>query len=173
MESTVVCVDNSECTRNGDFEPSRFEAQSDAINLLAGAKTGANPENTVGILTIATTSAKAPKVMVTPTADLGKVLTAMSEVTIEGSVDICKATQIAQLALKHRQNKNQRQRIVLFVGSPILEDVVRSLCCVANALARQQCKSPVVRTVARPGRCSKCPSPSYSSSCSERVCMAT
>lgn len=27
-----------------------------------------------------------------------------------------------QLALKHRQNKNQRQRVVVFVGSPIAED---------------------------------------------------
>ena len=32
--------------------------------------------------------------------------------------------QIAQLALKHRQNKNQRQRIVIFIGSPIQEDKV-------------------------------------------------
>lgn len=27
--------------------------------------------------------------------------------------------QVAQLALKHRQNKNQKQRIVAFIGSPI------------------------------------------------------
>lgn len=27
-----------------------------------------------------------------------------------------------QLALKHRQNKNQKQRIIVFVGSPIEED---------------------------------------------------
>lgn len=27
--------------------------------------------------------------------------------------------QVAQLALKHRQNKNQRQRIVVFAGSPV------------------------------------------------------
>lgn len=125
MEATVVCVDNSESTRNGDFEPSRFQAQADAINLLAGAKTGANPENTVGVLTCATLAGKAPKVMVTPTPDLGKVLTAMSDVNIEGAVDLCKSAQIAQLALKHRQNKNQRQRVVMFVGSTIQEDKVR------------------------------------------------
>lgn len=28
----------------------------------------------------------------------------------------------SQLALKHRQNKLQRQRIILFVGSPIADD---------------------------------------------------
>ena len=31
--------------------------------------------------------------------------------------------KIAQLALKHRENKNQRQRIITFVGHPILEDL--------------------------------------------------
>ena len=120
----MVCVDNSEWTRNGDFEPTRFQAQSDAINLLAGAKTGANPENTVGILTCATTPGKSPKVMVTPTPDLGKVLSVISQIEIEGSVDLAKATQIAQIALKHRQNKSQRQKVVLFIGSPVQEDVV-------------------------------------------------
>ena len=43
----MVCVDNSEWTRNGDYAPTRFQAQADAVNLLAGAKTQANPENTV------------------------------------------------------------------------------------------------------------------------------
>ena len=33
------------------------------------------------------------------------------------------AIQVAQLALKHRQNKNLRQRIIAFVGSP-MEDAV-------------------------------------------------
>ena len=47
LEATVVCVDNSEWTRNGDYAPNRFQAQADAVNLLAGAKTQANPENTV------------------------------------------------------------------------------------------------------------------------------
>jgi 26S proteasome regulatory subunit N10 len=30
--------------------------------------------------------------------------------------------QVATLALKHRQNKHQRQRIIIFVGSPLKED---------------------------------------------------
>jgi 26S proteasome regulatory subunit N10 len=125
MEATVVCVDNSESTRNGDFEPNRFQAQVEAINLLAGAKTGANPENTVGILTCATVAGKAPKVMVTPTPNLGKVLEAMAGIGLEGAVDLCKSAQIAQLALKHRQNKRQAQRVVIFVGSTLQEEKAR------------------------------------------------
>ncbi len=49
----MVCVDNSEFTRNGDYGPTRFQAQADAVNLLAGAKTQHHPENTVGVLTMA------------------------------------------------------------------------------------------------------------------------
>jgi len=37
-------------------------------------------------------------------------------VEIGGQSNILSAVQVAQLALKHRQNKNQRQRIVLFSG---------------------------------------------------------
>lgn len=122
MEATMVCIDNSEWSRSGDYAPTRFKSQTDAINLLAGAKTQANPENTVGVLTM---SGKTPRVLVTPTPDLGKVLTCMTEISIEGECNISAAVQIAQLALKHRQNKNQRQRIIIFAGSPITEDKVR------------------------------------------------
>ena len=122
MEATVVCVDNSEWTRSGDYAPTRFQAQADAVNLLAGAKTQANPENTVGVLTMA---GKSPRVLVAPTPDLGKILNSMQDLAVEGEANIASAVLIAQLALKHRQNKNQRQRIVLFVGSPLNVEKVR------------------------------------------------
>ena len=35
----MICIDNSEWMRNGDYSPSRFQAQEDAINLICGAKT--------------------------------------------------------------------------------------------------------------------------------------
>lgn len=35
----MICVDNSEWMRNGDYSPSRFQAQADAVNLICGAKT--------------------------------------------------------------------------------------------------------------------------------------
>ena len=37
---------------------------------------------------------------------------------ISGAADIPTALNVAQLALKHRENKNSRQRIIIFVGSP-------------------------------------------------------
>ena len=63
-----------------------------------------------------------PEVLVTPTQDIGKVLSALHTLKISGEADIATGIQIAQLALKHRQNKNQRQRIVVFVGSPLGAD---------------------------------------------------
>lgn len=71
MEAVIICIDNSEWTRNGDYGPNRFQAQADAVNLLAGAKTEANRENTVGVITM---SGKSPRVLVTLTTDLGKIL---------------------------------------------------------------------------------------------------
>lgn len=50
----------------------------------------------------------------------------LQNLDIEGQANLSSAVQIAQLALKHRQNKNQRQRIVIFIGSPIAEDKVTS-----------------------------------------------
>jgi 26S proteasome regulatory subunit N10 len=49
-------------------------------------------------------------------------LTALHNVTIKGQSKFVSAIQVAQLALKHRQNKNQRQRVIAFVGSPLEDD---------------------------------------------------
>jgi len=106
--------------RNGDYTPSRMEAQKDAVNLIANAKTQQNPENSVAVLSMA---GKTARVLVSLTQDLGKILTALHSVSIEGECDFLAGIQRAQLALKHRQNKNQRQRIIVFIGSPIKDDV--------------------------------------------------
>jgi 26S proteasome regulatory subunit N10 len=87
-----------------------------------------------------------PEVLATPTADLGKILSAMHKASIGGESDLYTGIQIAQvrrcsnlcpsvssapdrwrpllhgflqLALKHRQNKTQRQRLIILVGSPL------------------------------------------------------
>lgn len=46
-------VDNSDYMRNGDFIPSRMQAQQDAINLVCHSKTRSNPENNVGLISLA------------------------------------------------------------------------------------------------------------------------
>jgi 26S proteasome regulatory subunit N10 len=44
-----------------------------------------------------------------------------ASVAIGGKCDLGTSVQIAQLALKHRKNKNGGQRIVVFIGGPIQE----------------------------------------------------
>lgn len=34
LESTMICLDNSEWMRNGDHIPSRLDAQQDAVTML-------------------------------------------------------------------------------------------------------------------------------------------
>eukprot|EP01084_Bolivina_argentea_P033327 61653_1 len=131
-EATIICCDCSEYMRNGDFHPSRFDQQSDAVSLISNAKTQQNHENTVGLIAMHP-NAKAD-VLVNCTQDIGRVLSSLSKMRIGDntlikpssaesktidSINILVALQTAQLALKHRKNKKCDQRIILFVGSPI------------------------------------------------------
>lgn len=45
-------ADTSEYMRNGDFVPTRIQAQQDAVNLVCLSKTKSNPENNVGLITM-------------------------------------------------------------------------------------------------------------------------
>lgn len=46
-------MDNSDFMRNGDFLPTRLQAQQDAVSLICHSKIRSNPENNVGLLTLA------------------------------------------------------------------------------------------------------------------------
>ncbi|KAL0058135.1 proteasome regulatory particle base subunit rpn10 [Marasmius tenuissimus] len=118
LEATMMIIDNSEYMRNGDYQPTRFDAQADAVNVVFQTKIDSNPENTVGVMSMA---GKGPEVLVTHSKDLGQILQAIHKTSskIGGGIDIPTAIAVAQLALKHRENKNLRQRIIVFVGSPL------------------------------------------------------
>jgi 26S proteasome regulatory subunit N10 len=80
--------------RNGDYTPTRLEAQNDAVTFLFNAKTQSNPENTVGLITMA---GKSPSVLVTLSNDIGKILTALHHVQMNGKCHINTGVQIAQV----------------------------------------------------------------------------
>ncbi|KAF2435843.1 hypothetical protein EJ08DRAFT_625482 [Tothia fuscella] len=119
LEATMIVIDNSESSRNGDYVPTRFDAQADAVNLIYNAKTGANPESSVGLMSMGGTG---PEVLTTLTTDMGKILDGIHRTKIKGDSHFTTGINIAALALKHRQNKSQRQRIIVFACSPIEED---------------------------------------------------
>lgn len=75
-------MDNSEASRNGDYVPSRWEAQSDAVNLIFSSKTNANPESSVGLMSM---GGSTPEILTTLTTDIGKVLDGLHRTKIKGS----------------------------------------------------------------------------------------
>jgi len=57
----------------------------------------------------------------TQTNDTDAILNSIQNSEINGKGNFFTAVKVAQLSLKHRQNKQQRQRIVSFVGHPLIE----------------------------------------------------
>ncbi|XP_037784146.1 26S proteasome non-ATPase regulatory subunit 4-like isoform X1 [Penaeus monodon] len=138
LESTIICVDNSEYMRNGDYVPTRLQAQQDAVNTICRFKLRSNPENNVGLLTLANT-----EVLATLTTDVGKILTSLHKVMPNGFINLLTGIRIAHLALKHRQSKNHKMRIVAFVGSPIEADE-KEIIKVAKRLKKEKVNIDIV-----------------------------
>jgi len=120
LEACMIIADNSEYTRNGDFSPSRFQSQLDAVSILSRNKTGANAESSVGLVD---TSGPTCHMSLVTDADLEKLLAALHRIEIKGQTKLVAAINVAMLALKHRINKRQEQRVIAFVASPVSETV--------------------------------------------------
>jgi len=134
-EAIIICLDASEYMRNGDFHPCRFEAQKEACNIICTAKTEQNRENEVGLLQMFG-EGKAT-VLRNCTTEVGTIWNAAHRVEIKGRTDILVALQTAQLALKHRKNKKQSQRIIVFMGSPCV-NVKKDLIKAAKRLKKNK-----------------------------------
>ena len=106
LESTVICVDNSEYCRNGDYAPTRLLAQRDAINMVARylrieiswifmvfrAKLRQNAENTCALLTMANNGLAA-----TLTNDQGKLHSVLSRVEPGGEIKVIFMVSIREI----------------------------------------------------------------------------
>lgn len=135
----MYSVDNSEFMRNSDFLPTRLQAQQDAVSIVCHSKTRSNPENNVGLLTMSSS----PQVLATLTSDVGRILSKLHQVQPLGDLDLLTGIRIAHLALKHRQGKNHKMRIIVFVGSPIEFDE-KELVKVAKRLKKEKVNVDVV-----------------------------
>lgn len=87
--------------------------------VFANDRCNSNPESTVGVLTMA---GHGVDMLVSPTEQIPRILAAFAKVNMGGKVSLSASVQIAQLALKHRKNKNGGQRIIVFIGSPVAEE---------------------------------------------------
>ncbi|KAI6225996.1 26S proteasome non-ATPase regulatory subunit 4 [Aphelenchoides besseyi] len=112
-ESVMICVDNSEPARNGT--PSQLQSQQEAVNLVMQCKLRANPENGVGLVSMADDV----EVLSSISREERKLFIRLHELQIKGSAHLLTAIKIAHLALRHRPNRTHKMRIVMFIGSPI------------------------------------------------------
>lgn len=140
QESTMICFDNSDWMRNGDFSPSRLHCQQDAAIFIARCKLRANPENAVGVLSMADTV----EVLSTLTQESPKLNSKMQQIQPKGESNFINGIKVAHLALKHRQNRNHKMRIILFIGSPIEHLDTQELLRLAKKLKKEKVLADVV-----------------------------
>ncbi|EGD96192.1 26S proteasome regulatory subunit S5A [Trichophyton tonsurans CBS 112818] len=96
LEATMIIIDNSESSRNGDYLPTRFEAQADAVNLVHAVKTQAHPQSAVGLMSM---GGNGPEVLVTLTEDIGKILEGLHRTKIGGTSHLASSIQVAYVSV--------------------------------------------------------------------------
>jgi len=138
LESTVLCVDNSEYMRNGDYLPTRLQAQQDAANMICRAKLRSNPESNMALLSMSDM-----QVHSTLTTDSGKLLSKLNLIQPNGKMNFLDSVRVSVLALKHRCGKNHKTRIVVFVGSPITDDS-KEMVKVAKKLKKEKVNVDII-----------------------------
>uniref|UniRef100_A0A667YQ92 26S proteasome non-ATPase regulatory subunit 4 n=1 Tax=Myripristis murdjan TaxID=586833 RepID=A0A667YQ92_9TELE len=108
LESTMVCVDNSEYMRNGDFLPTRLQAQQDAVNIVCHSKTRSNPENNVGLITMANNC----EVLTTLTPDTGRILSKLHAVQPRGNISFCTGIRVAHVSMWFSSDRKKQRSLV-------------------------------------------------------------
>ncbi|CAJ0577899.1 unnamed protein product, partial [Mesorhabditis spiculigera] len=140
VEGSFDVVDNSEFMRNGDYVPTRLQAQQDAVNYVINCKLRANPENAVGLLAMSGDVT----VLSTMSQEGPRLYMKLHELAPKGDCKFISAIKVAHLALKHRQNRNHRMRIVLFYASPATHLEGQELLKVAKKLKKEKVSADVV-----------------------------
>ncbi|KFU84469.1 26S proteasome non-ATPase regulatory subunit 4, partial [Chaetura pelagica] len=83
------------------------------------------------------------EVLTTLTPDTGRILSKLHTVQPKGKITFCTGIRVAHLALKHRQGKNHKMRIIAFVGSPV-EDNEKDLVKLAKRLKKEKVNVDII-----------------------------
>ena len=75
--------------------------------------------------------------LLTPVQEKVQILACVNKIEVEGDSNLSRAIMVATLSLKHRANKNQRQRIIAFVASPLRESA-KDLEAIGKKLKKNQ-----------------------------------
>eukprot|EP00818_Percolomonas_sp_WS_P007711 CAMPEP_0117447734 /NCGR_PEP_ID=MMETSP0759-20121206/7032_1 /TAXON_ID=63605 /ORGANISM="Percolomonas cosmopolitus, Strain WS" /LENGTH=372 /DNA_ID=CAMNT_0005240087 /DNA_START=194 /DNA_END=1309 /DNA_ORIENTATION=+ len=119
-QRVIICLDNTEFMRNGDYAPTRFAAQQKTTEGLIGKVLRSHPESLCSLLSMSN-----PTIEKSLTDNRQALQATLTQVPIRGeSIDMIKSLKIAQLALKKRgEESTGEKRVILFVASPLQHSV--------------------------------------------------
>jgi len=83
-----------------------------SASTIASNICNSNPESTCGVISLG----GQVDVLCSLSDNLGSILSCMHGIAEDGSSELAKGVAVGLLALKHRRNKNGRQRIIVFVS---------------------------------------------------------
>lgn len=117
LEAVMIVVDNSESSRNGDYQPTRFDSQVDAVTVVFQRITQGNPESSVGLMSMG--GGKGPEVLVTLTTDQGKILEGLhrTKKMIGGSSHLKTGIQVATVRLYPADWQTSMAKLTDWAGS--------------------------------------------------------
>lgn len=131
----MLVVDNSEQSRNGDYTPTRWEAQKDAVSTVFSRITQSNPESSAGLVSMA---GKGPEVLSTLTTDLGKILEGIHRTKIAGEAHLATAIQIAGVSNHLPALKGRNHLTMNSLHSSIARTRPRSSASLSSPARRSQ-----------------------------------
>ncbi|KAI4290901.1 26S proteasome regulatory subunit N10 [Pancytospora philotis] len=126
---TVMMLDNTFCSQNQDYLPSRFALQTEAARLVVLRVMEADHENLLGIIPLAQGASKA---LLTPTKTKAFVREFIDKLDLEPTVMCGTALRQIDLALQH-PNLTTRN-LIIFLSSPDVsgEELLSNLFMMAS-----------------------------------------
>jgi 26S proteasome regulatory subunit N10 len=88
QECCMIIMDSSDCSRNGDALPSRFQSQLDTVSAIIRTKFNQNPQNCVGLMTMGGNQCQ---LLSTPVTHSGSLYSKFSSIEIGGEINFAAA----------------------------------------------------------------------------------
>ena len=133
--SCMILLDHSEFMRCEDYDKTRFEFQQKAAYWIANhmMNTNTTKSKTIGVMC-------GTDIMVDPVDDPSKIYAALEADLAMSTPDLTTSLRVASLALEKSEQQNdtslgkERKLIVLFVGSPVINEDLEGLAHEARIL---------------------------------------
>ena len=133
--AVVLMIDNSSSSINGDFHPSRLEAQKLTIERYAEYLTSQNTESQIAVGSLASTQFGI-HLSFTSVMEGRRIIDVVSQISPGGDILLSRGLKVALLALKHCNPDIKDRKMVIFIASR--NDVDDKTAEEFSALSRQQ-----------------------------------